>query len=156
MLNLGVVTITSSDRTLPAKLTLAGTEANVTWSLGSVASAKTAAELGTFAATGRSTEKLSSGLYQRFSATVLVVPADLEYFIDSGASGAPAGSVYAAVKAAVPDLLNDTSDQKWDGTDGRNDVGLLDHRDDPRGRARRRTGARRTSAPTSTSRSPTT
>ena len=95
---------------------LAGAEAKVTWSLGSVAGAKTAAELGTFAATGRSTEKLSSGLYQRFSATVLVVPADLEYFIDSGASGAPAGSVYSAVKAAVPDLLNDTSDQKWDGT----------------------------------------
>ena len=116
VLNLGVVTITSTDRTLPAKLTLAGAEAKVTWSLGSVASAKTVAELGTFAATGRSTEKLSSGLYQRFSATVLVVPADLEYFIDSGASGAPAGSVYAAVKASVPDLLNDTSDQKWDGT----------------------------------------
>lgn len=115
VINLGVVSITSTDRTLPAELTLAGAEAEVTWSLGSVAAAKTAAELGTFAATGRSTEKLSSGVYQRFSATVLVVPADLEYFIDSGASGAPDGSVYAAAAASFPELLNDTSDQKWDG-----------------------------------------
>ena len=115
VLALGVVAIPSNDRTLPATLTLAGTEADVTWSLSSIAGAKTAAELGTFAATGRSTEKLSSGLYQRFSATVLVVPGDLEYFIDSGASGAPEGSVYAAAKATFPDLLNDTSDQKWDG-----------------------------------------
>ena len=114
--SLGVVSITSTDRTLPAELTLAGVEAKVTWSLGSVAAAKTTAELGTFAATGRSTEKLSSGVYQRFSATVLVVPADLEYFIDSGSSGAPDGSVYAAAVASFPDLRNDTSDQKWDGT----------------------------------------
>ncbi|WP_374976808.1 chitinase N-terminal domain-containing protein [Microbacterium trichothecenolyticum] len=116
VLDLGVVTITSADRTLPAKLDLAGTDAKVTWSLASTTSAKSVAELGTFAASGRSTEKLSSGLYQRFSATVLVVPADLAYFIDSGASGAAAGSVYAGVAASVPDLLNDTSDQKWDGT----------------------------------------
>ena len=59
---------------------------------------------------------MSSGLYQRFSATVLVVPANLAYFIDSGSSGAAAGSAYAAVKSAFPDLLNGTSDQKWDGT----------------------------------------
>ncbi|MFF2488009.1 fibronectin type III domain-containing protein [Microbacterium sp. NPDC058062] len=116
VLDLGVVTITSTDRTLPAKLDLAGTNAKVTWSLASTTSAKSVAELGTFAASGRSTEKLSSGLYQRFSATVLVAPADLDYFIDSGAAGAPAGSVYAAVKASTPGLLNDTSDQKWDGT----------------------------------------
>lgn len=116
VLDLGVVAITSSDRTLPATLALGGTDAKVTWSLGSVAGAKSVAELGTFAATGRSSEKLSSGVYQRFSATVLVVPADLEYFVDSGATGAADGSVYAAAKAAFPDLLNDTSDQKWDGT----------------------------------------
>jgi hypothetical protein len=116
VLDLGVVTITSSDRQLPASLNLGGTDAKVTWSLGSVDSAKTVAELGSFAAAGRSTEKLSSGLYQRFSATVLVVPADLGYFIDSGASGSPDGSVYAAVRDAYPDLRNDAADQKWDGT----------------------------------------
>ncbi|KJL40584.1 fibronectin type III domain-containing protein [Microbacterium trichothecenolyticum] len=116
VLDLGVVTITSTDRALPTKLDLAGTNAKVTWSLASTTSAKSVAELGTFVAAGRSTEKLSSGVYQRFGATVLVVPADLDYFIDSGATGAPAGSVYAAVKASAPGLLNDTSDQKWDGT----------------------------------------
>ncbi|MFC8683449.1 fibronectin type III domain-containing protein [Microbacterium ureisolvens] len=116
VLPLGVVTIAANDRALPDELTLAGAEAEVTWSLTSVASAKTVAELGTFVATGRSTEKLDSGLYQRFSATVLVAPADLEYFIDSGASGAPEGSVYAGVTASFPDLRNDAADQKWDGT----------------------------------------
>lgn len=116
VLDLGVVTVTSSERKLPAKLDFAGTDAAVTWSLSSTAGAKTVAELGTFAGTGRSTEKLASGYYQRFSATVLVVPADLEYFIDSGASGAPEGSVYTGVKASFPDLRNDAADQKWDGT----------------------------------------
>lgn len=116
VLDLGVVTITSGERALPGELELAGTDAEVTWSLGSTATAKTAAELSTFAASGRSTEKLASGYYQRFSATVLVVPADLEYFIDSGSSGAPDGSAYAGVTASFPDLRNDTSDQKWDGT----------------------------------------
>ncbi|MFB7893956.1 chitinase N-terminal domain-containing protein [Microbacterium sp. NPDC056044] len=116
VLEVGVVTITSTDRTLPAKLDLAGTNAKVTWGLAATTSAKSVPELGTFVATGRSTEKLASGLYQRFSATVLVAPADLAYFIDSGASGAPAGSVYAGVAASAPGLLNDTSDQKWDGT----------------------------------------
>jgi len=115
VVDLGVVTITSKDRTLPSHLTLLGADEKVTWSLSSVDTAKTAAELGTFAATGRSTEKLDSGLYQRFSATVLVAPADLEYFIDSGSSGAADGSAYAAARATFPDLRNDVADQKWDG-----------------------------------------
>lgn len=116
VVDLGVVAIASDDRLLPASLTLDGSDADVTWSLGSTEGAKTVAELGTFAATGRSTEKLADGLYQRFSATVLAVPADLDYFVDSGASGTPDGSVHAGVADAFPDLLNDTSDQKWDGT----------------------------------------
>ena len=115
VVDLGVVTITSKDRTLPSHLTLLGADGKVTWSLSSVDTAKTAAELGTFAATGRSTEKLDSGLYQRFSATVLVAPADLEHFIDSGSSGAADGSAYAAARATFPDLRNDVADQKWDG-----------------------------------------
>ncbi len=114
VLELGVVTITSTDRALPAALELAGAEAEVTWSPDSIAKAGTTAELATFAATGRSTQKLGSGLYQRFSATILVVPANLEYFIDSGSSGTVAGSAYTAV-AARDDLRNDSADQKWDG-----------------------------------------
>lgn len=116
VIDLGVVTITPKDRKLPATLTLAGAPAKVTWSLGSVDAAKSTAELASFAATGRTSEKTGAGVYQRFSATVVVVPADLTYFIDSGSSGAPAGSVYSAVKSAFANLLNGTSDQKWDGT----------------------------------------
>lgn len=114
VLDLGVVTILSNERTLPASLDLAGTDAEVSWSLASTAAAETTAELSTFAATGRSTEKLSSGYYQRFSATVLVVPADLEYFIDSGSGGGD-GSAHAGVAASFPELRNDAADQKWDG-----------------------------------------
>ncbi|WP_194409991.1 fibronectin type III domain-containing protein [Microbacterium cremeum] len=116
VLDLGVMTVVSGDRTLPDALELGGGDAEVTWSLASEAAAATTAELATFAASGRSTEKLASGYYQRFSATVLVVPADLEYFIDSGSSGAAEGSAYAAVAASFPDLRNDAADQKWDGT----------------------------------------
>lgn len=116
VLDLGVVTILSSTRVLPATLDLAGADAEVTWSLASTAAAGTTAELGTFAAAGRSTEKLSSGFYQRFSATVLVVPPDLEYFVDSGSGGAGEGSAYSGVVAAFPELRNDAADQKWDGT----------------------------------------
>jgi hypothetical protein len=116
VVDLGIVTVTSRERTLPAKLPIAGADAKVTWSLSSVDAAKSTAELASFAATGRTTDKTSAGVYQRFSATVVVVPADLTYFIDSGSSGAPAGSVYSAVKSAFPNLLNATSDQKWDGT----------------------------------------
>ncbi len=115
VVDLGVVGITSKARTLPSHLALKGADEKVTWSLSAVDAAKTAAELGTFVATGRSTEKLDSGLYQRFSATVLVAPADLDYFIDSGSSGAADGSAYAAVRTVFPALRNDAADQKWDG-----------------------------------------
>lgn len=113
--DLGSVTITTPDRKLPKSLTFGDSSMKVTWSATSVDSANTAAELTTFAATGQTSERLPSGVYQRFSATVLVVPGDLTYFIDSGSSGAATGSVYGTVKAAFPDLRNATSDQKWDG-----------------------------------------
>ncbi|MFH8252279.1 family 16 glycoside hydrolase [Microbacterium sp. B2969] len=115
VVDLGVVTITSRDRALPSHLTLVGADAPVTWSLSAADAAKSTAELASFAATGRSTQKNASGLYQRFSATVLVVPPALNYFIDSGSSTSAAGSVYAGVKAAFPGLLNGSTDQKWDG-----------------------------------------
>jgi hypothetical protein len=115
VVNVGLIAISAPGRTLPATLSVGGTSAAVTWSLAARTSASTAGELATFAATGRTTEKLASGLYQRFSATVLVLPADLEYFIDSGSSGASAGSAYAAAQATYPNLLNDSADQKWDG-----------------------------------------
>lgn len=117
VLAVGVVTIAGADRTLPTTLPIDGSAAKITWSAGSIAAAKTAAELGTVTATGRTTAKLASGVYQRVSATVLVLPADLEYFIDSGSSSAPAGSVYAAAKTTFPALRNDAADQKWNGTD---------------------------------------
>ncbi len=113
--DLGVVSVSSAGRKLPAKLDLGGSSVNVTWSLAAASAVKTTPELATFVATGRSTEKLSAGVYQRFTATVLVTPADLAYFIDSGATSAPAGSAYAAVTASTPALRNEIVDQKWDG-----------------------------------------
>lgn len=113
--DVGVVTVSSAGRALPATLGLGGSSVKVTWSLAATSAAQTTTELATFVGTGRSTEKLSSGVYQRFTATVLVTPADLVYFVDSGATSAPAGSAYAAVKASTPSLRNEVVDQKWDG-----------------------------------------
>nr|WP_154923710.1 family 16 glycoside hydrolase [Microbacterium testaceum] len=112
--DLGALSITSTDRTLPKTVELNGADVPVTWTQGSLASASGTAELASFVATGRSTEKVSTGVYQRFTARVLVVPADLEYFIDSGSSGTAEGSAYAAV-AGRDGLRNDSADQKWDG-----------------------------------------
>lgn len=116
VIDLGSVAITAAERALPSSLSLSGTEAAVIWTAAATASAKTTGELATFAASGRTTEKTDAGVYQRFSATVLVVPADLDYFIDSGSSGSAAGSAHAAAAAASPKLRNETADQKWDGT----------------------------------------
>ncbi|WP_342768601.1 fibronectin type III domain-containing protein [Gryllotalpicola protaetiae] len=113
--DVGTVAITAPDRKLPTSLTIDGTSMAVTWSASGLATAKTAAELTTFVATGQTSDRLPSGVYQRFTATVLVTPGDLTYFIDSGSSGATAGSEYSAVAAAFPELRNATSDQKWDG-----------------------------------------
>lgn len=115
VVDVGVLSIDAGARTLPAKVTLGGAAVPVTWSLAATAGTQSTAELATFVATGRSTEKLASGVYQRFTATVLVAPADLAYFIDSGSSGAAAGSAFAAVQASHPALRNAVSDQKWDG-----------------------------------------
>ncbi|WP_454111996.1 fibronectin type III domain-containing protein [Microbacterium aurum] len=114
VVDLGVIAIDAKARALPAKLDLGGTTVAVTWTASATAAAQSTAELATFVGTGRSTAKPSSGVYQRFSATVLVARADLAYFIDSGSSGAAAGSAFAAVQASG-DLRNATADQKWDG-----------------------------------------
>ncbi|WP_285136257.1 family 16 glycoside hydrolase [Microbacterium sp. lyk4-40-TSB-66] len=114
VVDLGAVSIASTDRTLPRTVGLNGADTPVTWTQGSIAGAAGTAELSSFVATGRSSEKLSTGVYQRITARVLVVPSDLEYFIDSGSSGNAAGSAYAAV-AGRDGLRNDSADQKWDG-----------------------------------------
>ncbi len=113
--DLGLLSIAASDRTLPATVELDGAEVAVTWSPSSAASAAATAELATFVASGRTTEKLASGLYQRVSATLLVAPGSLEYFIDSGAVAAGDGSAWASV-AASQTLRNDAADQQWDGS----------------------------------------
>ncbi len=114
--DVGTVSMTLPGRTLPATVSLEGADAAVTWTAGSVTAAGSAAELSSFTATGRTTEKTAAGVYQRLTATVLTLPADLTYFIDSGSSGATAGSAFATAKAAFPDLRNDSADQKWDGS----------------------------------------
>ncbi|MGN7970797.1 family 16 glycoside hydrolase [Microbacterium sp. 22296] len=114
VLDVGTLSITSKERTLPRTLPLNGADVPVTWTQTSLAGAAGTAELGSFVATGRSTQKVSTGVYQRFTARVLVVPSDLEYFIDSGSSGSATGSAYSAV-AGRDALRNDSADQKWDG-----------------------------------------
>lgn len=114
--DVGTLSMTLPGRTLPATVSLEGADAAVTWTAGSATAAGSAAELSSFTATGRTTEKTAAGVYQRITATVLTLPADLTYFIDSGSSGAAAGSAFATAKAAFPDLRNDSADQKWDGS----------------------------------------
>lgn len=109
----GIVVVTT--RTLPASLSFGGTDAAVTWDTDATDVVAALAELGSVEVTGRTTQRLGE-VYQRFSATVLLTPADLTYFIDSGADSSAPGSVYAGVKAAFPQLRNDSADQQWDGS----------------------------------------
>ncbi len=113
--DMGAVAVPSGGA-LPTSLTFDGTSVPVTWADTAAGAVAATPELGTVTVTGKTSVKLSSGVYQRFSATVLVTPDDLSYFIDSGSSSSGAGSLYAGVKQAFPDLLNDATDQKWDGT----------------------------------------
>lgn len=114
--SLGLIAVVAADG-LPTSLSLGGDPVAVVWDGDAATQFAAASSLGTVALTGRSSAKLAeTGLYQRFSATVLVVPDDLVYFIDSGSSNSAAGSVFAAVSAAFPGLANNAADQKWDGT----------------------------------------
>lgn len=115
--DLGVLSVAAGGG-LPRTLTLDGAEAAVVWDSSAAQALSGAAELRSVQVTGRTEQKLpSSGVYQRFTASALVTPADLAYFIDSGSAEAGTGSAFAAVKAAQPGLSNETADQKWNGTD---------------------------------------
>ncbi|SFC34914.1 protein of unknown function [Nocardioides terrae] len=113
--DMGVVAVPSGGA-LPASLSFDGTSVPVTWSATAADAVAATAELATVDVTGRTSVKLASGVYQRFSATALVAPADLRYFIDSGSSASGPGSLFTGVHQTFPQLLNDSTDQKWDGT----------------------------------------
>jgi hypothetical protein len=113
--DLGMTAVATAGRALPKTLSIDGSKVAVTWDAASLAGVASTAELGTFTATGRTTAKTSAGVYQRFSTVVLMVPANLAYFIDSGASTSAAPSAYAAVAGLYPYLQNGAADQKWDG-----------------------------------------
>ena len=114
---LGTLSVTAG-AALPATLSFDGVDSPVTWAAGAVQAVAGAKELDSVQVTGRTTQKLpSSGVYQRFSATALITPDKLSYFIDSASTSSDAGTPYAAVKAAQPGLLNDASDQAWNGSD---------------------------------------
>jgi len=114
--DLGLASRTKAEE-LPATLVVDGAERAITWDASAAQALATAAELGTATVTGRTTEKVAStGVYQRVTLALLVTPADLRYFIDSGATGTGTPSAYSAVKAAQPGVLNGAADQKWDGT----------------------------------------
>jgi hypothetical protein len=114
--DLGMIAVATAGRSLPKTLPIDGSDLAVTWDAASVASVASTAELGTFTATGRTTDKTAAGVYQRFTVTVLMVPGSLAYFIDSGASATLGASAYSSVAALYPKLLNGAPDQKWDGT----------------------------------------
>ncbi|SEI11281.1 protein of unknown function [Leifsonia sp. CL147] len=114
--DLGMTAVPTAGRSLPKTLSIDGSSAAVTWDAASLAGVASTAELGSFTATGRTTDKTSAGVYQRFSVVVLMVPANLAYFIDSGSSTSSAPSAYAAVAGLDPYLQNTAADQKWDGT----------------------------------------
>jgi hypothetical protein len=114
--DLGMTAVATAGRTLPKTMSVDDSKVGVTWDAASLASVASTAELGTFTATGRTTDKTSDGVYQRFSVVILMVPASLAYFIDSGASPSSAPSAYAAVAGLYPHLQNNVADQKWDGT----------------------------------------
>lgn len=114
---LGTLSVTAG-AALAATLAFEGVNSPVTWAAGAVQAVAGAKELDSVQVTGRTTHKLpSSGVYQRFGATVLITPADLSYFIDSASTRSDAGTPYAAVKVAQPGLLNGASDQAWNGSD---------------------------------------
>ena len=103
--------------TLPGTVLLDGVDTAMTWDSGAADAVAATAPLGSVIVTGRTTERQpATDLYQRISVRALVVPNELEYFIDTGAADSGSGSVYAAVKGAQTTLRNDSTDQKWDGT----------------------------------------
>ncbi|MFP3464300.1 fibronectin type III domain-containing protein [Leifsonia sp. SIMBA_070] len=114
--DLGMIAVSTAGRALPKTVSIDDSDVAATWDAASLAAAASTAELGSFTATGRATDKNSAGVYQRFSMVVLMVPANLAYFVDSGASTSAAPSAYAAAAALFPYLQNGTADQKWDGT----------------------------------------
>lgn len=108
------VTAVETGTPLPEVLDFDGSEVQVVWQPGAQDSLDATAPLDSVTLTGRTGEQLE-GVYQRFSVTVLVVPDELTYFIDSGSNSSTAGSAYAAVHELVPELRNDAADQQWDG-----------------------------------------
>jgi len=101
---------------IPSSLSFDGTEVPVKWNGNAAAQVGSAAVLATVPVTGITAQKTTAGVYQRFRATIVVVPDDLAYFIDSGSTASGDGSLYGAVRTSFPDLLNAVSDQRWDGT----------------------------------------
>lgn len=114
--DLGMTAVATAGRALPKTMSIDGSNVAVTWDAGALASVSTTAELGAFTATGRTTEKTSAGVYQRFSVVIQMVPANLAYFIDSGATSSAAPSAFAAVAGLDAHLQNASADQKWDGS----------------------------------------
>ena len=115
--DIGLLSAAKADG-LPATVALDGTTPAVVWDTGAAQTFAATAETAVVQLTGRTTQKQESGFYQRFTAAVLVTPGTLKYFIDSGSTNSGEGSVYSAVAASQPGLLNTVTDQKWNGTDG--------------------------------------
>ncbi|MBT1176972.1 DUF1080 domain-containing protein [Bifidobacterium callimiconis] len=101
---------------LPAKLAVKdGKETAVTWDSDAKTALAAAADYGKVKLSGITTDKQADGNKYKFTIEVEAIPANVQYFIDSGTNGKDSPE-YMAVKNAVKGLLNDKVDQTSDGS----------------------------------------
>ena len=114
----GVAAVKTDAATLPAKLVVKdGAETAVTWDDDAVAKLAAAADYSKVTLSGVTTDKQADGSKYRFTVEVEALPANVVYFIDSGAPNGADSPEYTAVKNLLgKGLLNDKVDQASDGT----------------------------------------
>tara|TARA_R110002051_G_scaffold80954_3_gene144994 strand:- start:7098 stop:11333 length:4236 start_codon:yes stop_codon:yes gene_type:complete len=107
-IGLGLIGALQGDDALPAQLTIDGEERAVTWSNASVNAERAA--YSTLQVSGWTTEAYAEGKKQAFSASVEVIPAGLQYFINGGLASGQVSPQFDAIAADV-ELLNDSVDR---------------------------------------------
>ncbi|KAA8821532.1 immunoglobulin-like domain-containing protein, partial [Bifidobacterium vespertilionis] len=112
----GVAATKTDASTLPAKLTVKGSETAVTWDEDAASKLAAAADYTKVTLSGVTTDKQADGFKYRFTIEVEALPANVVYFIDSGTNGTDSPE-YTAVKNLLgAALLNDKVDQTSDGS----------------------------------------
>ncbi|KAB8290925.1 family 16 glycoside hydrolase [Bifidobacterium avesanii] len=110
---LGLTGAVAKGADLPKTVTVDGKESAVTWDATAAEAVSNAGDYTQATITGVTDDKIDGTYRYRVSATVEVLPSlNIEYFIDSGVTGADGSPEYNAVKAAIPSLRNAVADQK--------------------------------------------